>query len=143
MVPHPPPAPAFPPLEGLLLICVASDRPCQPCVSKALIHSPSEPSCTAGMAGCCHTAASLFHRQAAQFQPLEGPCEFSSLKQADCCFSIFHNCESETRAFPTQPGQTPIGAYILPPRPNLAPHEPPLCSPSGTQTQPVAVYDGK
>lgn len=28
-----------------------------------------------------------------------------------CCFSIFHNCEGETKAFPTQPGQAPVGAY--------------------------------
>lgn len=38
-------------------------------------------SCTAGLAGCCHAAASLSHRQAAKFQPLEGPCKLSSLKQ--------------------------------------------------------------
>lgn len=76
-------APAFPSLEGWLLVCVASDVQCQPCVSRALIHSPPEPSCTAGLAGCCcHTAASLFHRRAAEFRPLEGPCEFSSVKQA-------------------------------------------------------------
>lgn len=34
-----------------------------------------------------------------------------------CYFSIFHNCEGETRALPTQPGQEPVDAYtsILPP----------------------------
>lgn len=104
----PPPhiAPASASLEGSLLGSVASDVQCQPCVSRALIRSPPEPSCAAGLAVCCHTAASLFHRQAAKFQPLEGPCEFGSLKQAHllAAFPPFPNCEVETKAFPAQRG---------------------------------------
>lgn len=94
---------------------------------------PSRGSCAAGLAGCCHTAAGLSHRQAANRQSLEGPCEFSSLggwggvgggggaggKRKSSflrCFSIFHHCEGEPQAFPTQPEQAPVGAYTsIPP----------------------------
>lgn len=92
------------------------------CAMSALHEQGSDPQPTRAFLHCrlLPHCCEPFAQTAAQFQPLEGPCEFSSLKQADffAAFPSFITVRVKPKHFPHSLGRhPPVGAYtsILPP----------------------------
>lgn len=94
-------APAFPSLGGSLLACVASDVPCQPCVSRALIRSPAEPPCAATQLQAFFTAGNI--------SAMGGALGVQQLEASSfcCCFAIFLSARVPAKRCLRSPGRRP------------------------------------
>lgn len=120
VVPHPPPRLCFSSCQKLPAHLCGIRR-----AMSALREQGSDPQPTRGFLHCGNGrllphCCEPFSQTTAQFQPLEGPCEFSSLKQADffAAFPSFITVRVKPKHFPHSLGRhPPVGAHtsVLPP----------------------------